>query len=257
MIVSHRHRLIFLKPRKVAGTSFEIALCKYVGEGDIVTPIHRDDEPLRNKLGFSGPQNFNYWLSDLFSKDRVPRILGRQLPLKYYNHMPARLVRDRLPHAVWRGYRKISLIRNPWDRAVSIFFWKNRGGQADLADFTSYFLARPELLEWNYENYMIDGEDVIDHYLRYEHFEQDIQQLEREIPSLAGLWKTFKSVNAKGQVRKKAHTTAEIFADNPRVHRLIQQRNAWEIEKFSYRLSSAPREVKRLRTSRLEPSVSH
>ena len=26
MIVSHQHKLIFIKPRKVAGTSFEIAL---------------------------------------------------------------------------------------------------------------------------------------------------------------------------------------------------------------------------------------
>ena len=39
MIISHRHKFIYLKPRKVAGTSVEVALAQHCGDDDIVTPV--------------------------------------------------------------------------------------------------------------------------------------------------------------------------------------------------------------------------
>lgn len=59
MIVSHRHRFIFIKTQKVAGTSVEIALSKFLGPDDVVTPIlDPADEALRRRLGVCGPQNY-------------------------------------------------------------------------------------------------------------------------------------------------------------------------------------------------------
>ena len=58
MIVSHRHRFIFIKTRKTASTSIEIALSQFCGPEDIITPIHPDDEAIRRSLGYPGPQNF-------------------------------------------------------------------------------------------------------------------------------------------------------------------------------------------------------
>lgn len=239
MIVSHEHRFIFLKARKVAGTSFEIALSKYLSDGDIITPITPEDEEVRKELGFCGPRNFNYGVVDFFRRNRQVEILGRKVPLKYYNHIPAGLVQNRLPAEVWRDYRKISIVRNPWDWAVSIFFWRHsrKGRKPHLEKFTPYFNKKPEVLDVNHRNYMVDGRDVIDRYIRYEHFEEDIGALEREMPSLLGLWGTFRSIRTKGKTRDRSLSTAEIFARNPEVNALIEQRNAWEIEKFSYRLS--------------------
>ena len=55
MIVSHRHRYIFVRTRKTAGTSVEIALSKFCGPDDVIT---RDaDDALRRELGYPGPQN--------------------------------------------------------------------------------------------------------------------------------------------------------------------------------------------------------
>jgi hypothetical protein len=238
MIVSHQHKFIFIKPRKVAGTSFEIALSKFLTEGDIITPISRNDEEIRSNLGFIGPRNFNFALVDLFSRDRPAEIFGRELPLKFYNHIPAKRAKSRLPANVWRDYRKISLVRNPWDRAVSIFFWKNtkRDRKPKLKNFTTYFAKNPHLLEINYPNYRIDGTEIVDTYLRYEHFEEDILKLEAEIPGISGLWETFKGINAKSETRKKTTTTQEIFAKNPEVNAQIEKLNAWEIGKFGYSL---------------------
>ena len=44
MIYLRDHNLLFLKPRKVGGTSFEIALSTFAGPRDIVTPITPSDE---------------------------------------------------------------------------------------------------------------------------------------------------------------------------------------------------------------------
>lgn len=240
MIVSHKHRFIFLKPRKVAGTSFEIALSKYCGEDDIITPISRDDEAIRRVNDFMGPRNFNFGLAKLLASNpnSEVKLFGYALPLKFYNHIPAKLARSRLKADVWNSYRKISLVRNPWDRTVSIFFWKNtkRKSKPNLANFTSYFKANPYLLETNYSQYMIDGKDIVDTYIRYEHFQEDILKLEAEMPVLEGLWNTFKHINAKTDTRDRSKDIRDIFRENPEIDRMIRERNAWEIEKFSYSL---------------------
>ena len=39
MIISHQLQLIFVKTRKTAGTSIEIALSRYAGPDDVITAI--------------------------------------------------------------------------------------------------------------------------------------------------------------------------------------------------------------------------
>jgi hypothetical protein len=240
MIVSHQHKLIFLKARKVAGTSFEIALSRFLSEDDIITPISRDDEKIRRERGFIGARNFNFGLVDMFAKDKEAEMFGRSLPLKFYNHIPAKRARARLPAKIWRDYRKISLVRNPWERAVSIFFWKNtkKDRKPKLRNFTSYFKEKNYLLEINYPNYMIGGQDIIDTYIRYEHFETDILKLEAEVPGITGLWDTFKDINAKSETRNREVTTRQIFKRHPDVDAQIVKANKWEIEKFGYSLKA-------------------
>jgi hypothetical protein len=240
MIVSHKHKIIFLKARKVAGTSFEIALSKYCDGHDIISPVSMKDEAIRRKLGFQKPCNFNFSWARFFAKDmsKEPRLGKYWLPLKYYNHLPASIARRRLGPEIWNSYKKVSIVRNPWDRAVSMFFWKSnkKTDNPDIADFTKFLTEKKSYITTNYRNYMIGGRDVVDFYIRYEHFEEDTRRLEADVPGLAGLWDALSVINAKGSTRDRALTTKDIFDAHPQARAMIDSMNAWEIDKFGYRL---------------------
>lgn len=51
MIVSDRYGFVFLKTRKTAGTSIEIALRQFAGPDDVFTPLGRGDERICRELG--------------------------------------------------------------------------------------------------------------------------------------------------------------------------------------------------------------
>jgi len=238
MILSHDHRLIFLKSRKVAGTSFEIALSPCLGPRDVITPILPEDEAMRRASGGGGPQNYGYGWAELVARKDWPRISRavrhRERPKKFFNHIGAKAVRHRVGETVWHEYLKVSIVRNPWDMVVSWFFW-DRGREADLADLTAWAVARSGSFNMNRPVYEIDGEVVIDHFLRYEAFGPDIAALEARIPALAGLHARFAGIRAKGGIRKPAsRDLAAIYADHPEVDALVREAFDHEIARFGY-----------------------
>ena len=119
VIASHQHRFIFLKTRKTAGTSVEIALSKVCGPDDIITEISPEDEALRQAAGGRAPQNFE----------------SPPLPRKAYNHMGAK--RPRPGGAGFADYFTFAIERNPWDAVVSLYFWKYKD-RPELPDFETY-----------------------------------------------------------------------------------------------------------------------
>ena len=62
MIVSHK--FIFIKSKKTAGTSMEIALSRYCGDRDIITPIIPETKQELAEMGFKDAQNFKLTLPD-------------------------------------------------------------------------------------------------------------------------------------------------------------------------------------------------
>lgn len=121
MIISHKYRFIFIKTKKVAGTSLEAYLSEVCGDEDVFTPVtppvagHRP----RNYRGRWNP------LSEVLEKrGRGIRYTARQMlrGVKFYNHIPASVVRTRVPAQVWDNYYKFTIERNPWDKVLSHYY---------------------------------------------------------------------------------------------------------------------------------------
>nr|WP_319387204.1 hypothetical protein [uncultured Roseibium sp.] len=117
MIVSHRHRFIFVKTVKTAGTSIEVDLNKVLGADDIATPI------VPAVAGHT-PQNFAFRKYGLFSRNCS-------------NHMSAREIRKIIGRRVFRKYFVFCVEREPIDKCMSHYSMLinspvHNGGNEDL-----------------------------------------------------------------------------------------------------------------------------
>lgn len=127
MIYSHELKLVFIKGRKVAGTSVEIALSTLCGPTDIVTPITPIDELERLRLG-GRPRNFDddpaveqAWLEVLRSTP-VNQLDRLTLPRsRFRNHMPLTRVLSVLG-PIPEDYVVVGVERSPYAKVLS---WAN------------------------------------------------------------------------------------------------------------------------------------
>ncbi len=162
MIVSHAHRFVFLKTRKTAGTSVEIALSRICGPDDVITRVTDEDELLRAELGGRPPQNYE----------------SPPLPRRAFNHMPSSMVRPLVGSETWDAYFTFSIERNPWDAVVSLYHWRHRDDRKPpaFADFVREPVVA-ELATKNARGYRIDGELAVDRVLRYENLTVELGEV--------------------------------------------------------------------------------
>ncbi|MCK4788788.1 MAG: sulfotransferase family 2 domain-containing protein [Desulfobacteraceae bacterium] len=201
-IVSHRHKFIFLKTLKTAGTSIEFFLYRFLGENDIVRTSIED-----GVVQGIYPRNYfkNSWrdhtLGDVVGLGRsirnklYQRVRGQQSSWtiherwreKFRQHMPAREVRKRVGESVWNNYYKFSVERNPWDRMVSLYYWRTHGFQ-DPVDFKIFILAMKEgnrkklreLKGWSFSNWDIyaqGSEVVVDKLCKLENLNHELEEV--------------------------------------------------------------------------------
>jgi len=170
MIVCHKHRFIFLKTRKTASSSMEVALSKFCGQDDIITPILEGGEELRQQLGYPGPRNFQFSLRDTSGKPQHVTV---------ENHTDARTLQQLMPDA-WANYFKFCFERNPYDKAISRYYWELRrlAHHPTLAEFIA---TAPEWMLSNWSIYGIDCQVAVDWVGRYESMQASLESLSSRI----------------------------------------------------------------------------
>ncbi len=188
MIVSHRHKFIFIKTKKTAGTAIEAALSELCGPSDVITPYREESEQDRKGLS---PQNYRIEHKLKPKRPLLRKILMRperyyHTSVGFYEHMPAWQVRDYVGEEVWRSYFKFAFDRNPWDRQVSWYLDKTRWRRT-RPSFERFMASRRHYVD-NYQLYTIERALAVDFLGRYERLEEDLNKA----LALAGVGRTLK-----------------------------------------------------------------
>ena len=215
MIISHKLQCIYIKLAKVAGTSFEIALSKYCGADDIISPMHKKDAVMRCALGFQGTQNH-----------RDPHTQQ----IKFGQHISATTIRKRIPKDIWDNYLKVATVRCPYDRIISCYYWMQYR-QSKTIGFKKFISKERGLNQCIYDLHEEKAEQstgvkrlLTDFLIRYEHLDEDIKELEIKI-NCPGLLDTFQSITAKGDARPKIGTAAyEMYSKYPDAKTIVDER---------------------------------
>lgn len=236
MLISHHYGFVFVKPRKTAGTTVELALSPFLKAGDLATPIEAEEEPLRRvaagvRVGLIGTRPF----------------LGRAGALR--DHSPLSQAIRRFPEI--EGYHVVSMCRNPWDRAVSQFFWSLRRTdirKCSIEEQRSAFAAYTR--KWGPRTwldrvygrkrqraldatplYVVGGRCRVGYFVRFEALADDVAGL--------GAWLGLDGVPRVGALAAKAGLRPAGSRDwtryyDPDTRDLVARECRWEIDTFGY-----------------------
>lgn len=215
MIISHRHRFVYVKTRKTASTSLEIALAKFCGPDDVITKIVAKDEAVRTRLGHPGPRN-----------ELVRDPSGRVVEL--LNHAPATAARDLLGDR-YREYFTFTIERNPFDRVISQYWWE-AAALAEPPPIGDHLRASPVEVLSNWHLYA-DGERlIVDHVGRYESLAESLAFIAERIGLPEPI--TLPEQRTKSEYRRDRRHWREVLSAADR--RLVETVCHRELAAFGY-----------------------
>ena len=238
MIISHAHRFIYIRPKKVASSSLALALASFLKQGDSATPFSDKERNSFARVSKAIEGNFR-----------------SQWPLKLRVHSPLQRV-YRIYGEALADYRVISATRNPWDRAISHFYWINR--DTNLAElplatrkqaFHTFIRShsklglkqklvdrlegreRKNMLDQS-ELYHINGKNRADCVIRFENLEADLQNIGHKLGLPAPL--VLPGKKAKAGIRPKNVDSWQEYYD-AETRELVRESCAREIALFGYK----------------------
>ena len=174
MIISHKHRFIFIKTEKTAGTSLEIALSSFCDDSDIITPLVPEDEAVRQSVSGQAARNF-YVPFGKYSFRKWGKLLIKGQRTKFYNHITAKEIKNFVDEDVWTNYFKFCFERNPWDKLISWYYWRYK---TEPRPTISEFIDSGEAAKVSaYPLYTIDDQVAVDKVFMYERMEEELNEL--------------------------------------------------------------------------------
>ncbi len=225
MIYLSKPNLLFLKPKKTAGTSVEIALSCNAGAGDIVTPIVPEDEAVRYQLGGQFPLNwawnrrletdyassFEAYLENGKIKPRwfglrKGRLYSRSAA-KFVNHIPPALILKRAGKTFLENSFVVTMCRHPYETVVSWASHLHADNGGEFEHVLDRAVRHRPLNEVYY--FSIRKPDFV---IRYESLQTDLRALEERF----GLTLVQNLPVTKGKARRDRRPARELLSKEQR-----------------------------------------
>lgn len=224
VLVSHTAEFIFLKTRKTAGTSVEMML-----QSACMPPGHEVIETTNAivcKEGIVGCRMVGINRSG--NSDPINR--------KWKNHRSARRVLFSLGPYKFFKYRKISAVRDPFSRCVSLFYWYGELGHFAIDEnpnsFRSLFRRFICNANWPDDRKIVSilGKHIVDDYVRFESLRADLEKLSERLSLPIDLDRL---PHTKKSPRHKTKLSIEEMYDSRSVD-VVRRRMKWVFDRFDY-----------------------
>lgn len=217
MLISHHHRFIFTKTVKTASTTVELYFERWcMAEGECKSS--------------EGCQEYESSVGVVGCRQAKPPSDSR-----WWNHMPAALIRDQVGSEIWNDYIKFCTMRNPFDKAISAFYFfaepraslRNSDPDGERRRFERWLEEGG--LPIDRAQYLIDGVLCVDEVIRYERLHQDVERLCAlvGVPWIPGLLGAFKT-----GIRPQRAVPQQLYTSRSR--QLVAEAYAPELELFGY-----------------------
>jgi hypothetical protein len=235
VIISHKYRFIFIKTRKTAGSSLEIALSQFLGEKDVITPcMPLEEEIVRKQLGYRPAQNYQLPLRRWRPRHYLDYFLGHR-PKLFSAHSNAQRIFAEIPLDTWNGYTKILTVRNPYSYVLSLYLWHSRHSKATVGGFREWLLqGEGDLRFTNYGMGKVEGKSEVDLVLKFEDLPAGIRSLCAATGVPAGLMEGFEKIHAKQSPNVSRLSASDAYGGFEAGIRYVENRFSEEISLFGY-----------------------
>lgn len=244
MILSHKHKFIFLKTKKTGSTSVDIILSKICGTNDIITPLSEltwfgknrrfeknNEEDVRKKVRGKDPQNYKgnlieelinffkqffhfyrhkiyYYLID----SKKIKLLKAKRRFKYDQHMEIREIKKILKPELFKKYFKFAVVRNPYDQVISDYYDQiKRPEHQSYENFDDYLNKRSKYFFYkNYRKIAINNKLLIDGVIKYEKLENDLKKICKRLKIPTKILKDLSKTKAHGGLREMGITVKKL-----------------------------------------------
>ncbi|MDZ7736245.1 MAG: sulfotransferase family 2 domain-containing protein [Gammaproteobacteria bacterium] len=227
MIISHRHKSIFIHIPKTAGSAVTVALAPCLGPfvirvGALYDCLRAGVWPnFRTCLDMMHPRAIRALLRALSNRDM--KMLLQAQKRRYHfladgrAHAGADTISANYPEA-WADYYRFCFVRNPFERMVSYYLWLKR--RHNYRDFRAYL----ETVSYK-PQYMLEGRVAVDFVGRYENLVADFSHVCKQIG--------ISSADSLPIVKKGPdYSYREYYG--PLERRMVEDIWGEEIERFGY-----------------------
>ncbi|MGB4205293.1 MAG: sulfotransferase family 2 domain-containing protein [Bacteroidales bacterium] len=216
MLISHKYKFIYTKTVKTGGTSIESYFEKYCMK--------------------EGEWEFSHAREEYVSEHGIIGYRGEnKTGSKFYNHMPAKQIKDLIGKELWSNYFKFCVIRNPYDKLLSAFFHFEikRNNIITSKDQLIYrfrnWIKTASAIVNDRNKYTIDGKLCVDDFIRTESILTDLEKIcnRLDIPFIPSELPKLKS----------GFTPSDIVLQDYFDHeadKIVRNDFAFEFETFSY-----------------------